>query len=147
MGTTEVPSRMVLVCWKAAAKAVSASVVLGFWFVQNCFTPAASARSTRSSIARGSAHGMVRPIRSRTSPWGACSAPWSLVVSNMVVLLFVLAYNQGTLDGTRCKLSIICILFVHVFYFLLCYARCRNSGARLPVLDTDQTLSRSPGSH
>src|SRR5205823_6310508 len=99
MGTTDVPSRMVLVCWKAAANAVSASVVLGFWFVQNCFTPAASARSTRSTMALGSAHGMVRPIRSRRSLWGACSVPWLLVVlsvSSTVGLLFVLAYNQGT---------------------------------------------------
>src|SRR5438105_15812070 len=99
MGTTDVPSRMVLVCWKAAANAVSASVVLGFWFVQNCFTPAASARAIRSSMACGSAQGMVRPIRSRRSPLGVFSALWLLMVllvSSTVGLLFVLAYNQGT---------------------------------------------------
>src|SRR3954470_9664521 len=99
---------MVLVCWKAAANAVSASVVLGFWFVQSCFTPAASARPARSSMARGSAQGMVRPIRSRKSPLEDFFAPWLLVVlvvSNMVVLHFALSYYKGNIDRILGKLS------------------------------------------
>src|SRR3954468_1669095 len=94
MGTTAVPSRMVVVCWKAAANAVSASVVAGFWLVQTCCTPAASARATRSTRARGAAQGMVRPIRWRRSACGAGAAPGLLVVSDMAVLLSLVAHGQ-----------------------------------------------------